>query len=148
MNVSSYVNIPSFLLVYTENNNKNKYLDAFWMDNIYCGGGEKNLTDCRFDGWGINDCQESEAAGVVCLDGPVSLLSPPLTVNPPAATTTSMPKATMTTTISPTTSTVASSTAIRTGRQQQLEPVKKLQQDMAPRMRIKVGCTIVTFYYQ
>ena len=39
----------------------------FWMDNLYCTGEEKNLSSCRFDGWGANDCTSSEAAGVVCM---------------------------------------------------------------------------------
>lgn len=38
----------------------------FWMDNLYCTGREKNLTDCHFDGWGNHDCEASEIAGVVC----------------------------------------------------------------------------------
>uniref|UniRef100_A0A646QGM2 protein-lysine 6-oxidase n=1 Tax=Hemiscolopendra marginata TaxID=943146 RepID=A0A646QGM2_9MYRI len=39
-----------------------------WMDNLYCYGDEKNLTDCQFDGWGMHDCTPREAAGVVCAD--------------------------------------------------------------------------------
>ncbi|XP_035782425.1 lysyl oxidase homolog 2B-like [Anopheles albimanus] len=38
----------------------------FWMDNLYCGGKEQELGDCHFDGWGTNDCEASEAAGVIC----------------------------------------------------------------------------------
>ena len=54
-----------------------------WMDNMYCYGGEKNLEvgssysdvhvnnwnaikKCRFDGWGVHDCDRTEAAGVRC----------------------------------------------------------------------------------
>lgn len=36
------------------------------MDNLYCTGREKNLTDCHFDGWGTHDCEATEIAGVVC----------------------------------------------------------------------------------
>ncbi|XP_061398678.1 lysyl oxidase homolog 2B [Musca vetustissima] len=39
----------------------------FWMDNIFCEGDEKELTHCHFDGWGVNDCEPSEAAGVICV---------------------------------------------------------------------------------
>lgn len=38
----------------------------YWMDNLYCDGTENDLTTCRFDGWGQNDCDSGEAAGVVC----------------------------------------------------------------------------------
>ncbi|XP_043268509.1 lysyl oxidase homolog 2B-like [Venturia canescens] len=38
----------------------------FWMDNVYCDGTENHLSKCRFDGWGISDCESGEAAGVVC----------------------------------------------------------------------------------
>lgn len=38
----------------------------FWMDNLYCTGKEKELPECRFDGWGSSDCDHSEAAGVIC----------------------------------------------------------------------------------
>lgn len=37
------------------------------MDNLHCNGDEKTLSTCRFDGWGISDCESSESAGVVCL---------------------------------------------------------------------------------
>lgn len=36
------------------------------MDNLYCKGNEKRLSDCRFEGWGLNDCDSIEAAGVIC----------------------------------------------------------------------------------
>lgn len=38
------------------------------MDNMYCDGTEKELINCRFDGWGQSDCESSEAAGVICHD--------------------------------------------------------------------------------
>jgi lysyl oxidase-like protein 2/3/4 len=55
------------------------------MDNLYCTGEEKNLTACRFDGWGANDCTSSEAAGVVCL-------SPEITAAEETTTTSKPPK--------------------------------------------------------
>jgi len=57
----------------------------FWMDNLYCTGEEKNLSSCRFDGWGANDCTSSEAAGVVCL-------SPEVTATEQTTTTPKPPK--------------------------------------------------------
>lgn len=38
----------------------------YWMDNLYCEGRESEITQCRFDGWGQSDCDDGEAAGVVC----------------------------------------------------------------------------------
>lgn len=55
------------------------------MDNVYCYGTEKNLTSCRFDGWGIHDCERTEAAGIRCHER-----LPPTTPRPP--TTTPRPK--------------------------------------------------------
>jgi len=53
----------------------------FWMDNLYCNGKEKELSECHFDGWGISDCDHGEAAGVVCkLEA-----SPKLTLDSPNA---------------------------------------------------------------
>lgn len=36
------------------------------MDDIHCDGNETEIKHCRFDGWGKNDCDASEAAGIVC----------------------------------------------------------------------------------
>ncbi|KAJ8917857.1 hypothetical protein NQ315_010770 [Exocentrus adspersus] len=38
----------------------------YWMDNVYCDGSEEEISQCRFDGWGQNDCTSTEAAGVIC----------------------------------------------------------------------------------
>ncbi|XP_022245475.1 galectin-3-binding protein A-like [Limulus polyphemus] len=43
-----------------------------WIDNLYCSGNEERLQDCAFDGWGIHDCLEIEAAGVKCLENNTS----------------------------------------------------------------------------
>lgn len=39
------------------------------MDNLYCDGNEDELNFCRFEGWGLSDCEASEAAGVICDEG-------------------------------------------------------------------------------
>lgn len=38
------------------------------MDNVYCDGSEEEITSCRHDDWGTNDCQSNEAAGVICYE--------------------------------------------------------------------------------
>jgi lysyl oxidase-like protein 2/3/4 len=53
------------------------------MDNLYCTGEEKNLSGCRFDGWGANDCTSSEAAGVVCLSPEITATEEPTTTPKP-----------------------------------------------------------------
>ena len=50
---------------------------TIWMDNLYCYGTEARLDKCRFDGWGVHDCDRTEAAGVRCKRPP-----------PPSTTTT------------------------------------------------------------
>ncbi|KAJ4451007.1 hypothetical protein ANN_02443 [Periplaneta americana] len=55
----------------------------FWMDNLYCSGDEKDLSHCRFDGWGANDCTSSEAAGVICLSSETTTTEEPTTTATP-----------------------------------------------------------------
>ena len=77
----------TLLYVWTKYFNIDSYdtTGRFWMDNLYCTGEEKNLSSCRFDGWGANDCTSSESAGVVCM-------SPEVTATEETTTTPEPPK--------------------------------------------------------
>lgn len=37
-----------------------------WLDEVNCTGKEQTIAACPHDGWGINDCDHTEDAGVVC----------------------------------------------------------------------------------
>lgn len=38
-----------------------------WMDDVMCRGSESHIEDCQFPGWEVNNCDETEAAGVTCV---------------------------------------------------------------------------------
>ncbi|XP_072112918.1 lysyl oxidase homolog 3B-like isoform X7 [Mobula birostris] len=39
-----------------------------WLDNLDCGGTEKDVSECKSLGWGQTDCTHEEDAGVICKD--------------------------------------------------------------------------------
>ena len=45
-----------------------------WLDNVNCTGSEQNATVCEHSGWGVEDCDHSQDAGVVC-ESPLRLVS-------------------------------------------------------------------------
>ncbi|KAF0293870.1 Lysyl oxidase 2 [Amphibalanus amphitrite] len=66
---------------------------SFWMDNMYCLGNERRLSQCRFDGWAQHDCAPSELAGVSCrgqLEDAKATKAPALTTAEPAVPKTSL----------------------------------------------------------
>ena len=40
-----------------------------WLDEVQCTGDESSLMECRNNGWGINNCNHDEDAGVMCTTG-------------------------------------------------------------------------------
>ena len=40
-----------------------------WLDDIRCTGNEDSLDQCQHSRWGIHNCDHSEDAAILCVDG-------------------------------------------------------------------------------
>jgi len=37
-----------------------------WLDDVFCSGSESSIAHCPHRGWGVEDCEHSEDASVIC----------------------------------------------------------------------------------
>ena len=44
------------------------------LDNLVCNGDEDMLINCRHNGIGINNCDHTEDAGIVCRNGIIAAM--------------------------------------------------------------------------
>ncbi|CAI8043195.1 Scavenger receptor cysteine-rich type 1 protein M130 [Geodia barretti] len=42
--------------------------ERYWLDDVKCEGYESSLFDCPHRGWGVDNCGQTERAGVQCLN--------------------------------------------------------------------------------
>ena len=43
-------------------------IGSIWMDDVKCTGTESRLSECVHRGWGMEDCDHHEDAGVWCFE--------------------------------------------------------------------------------
>jgi len=41
-----------------------------WLDDVRCSGSESLIVNCQHGGWGVENCDHSEDASVICRSAP------------------------------------------------------------------------------